>query len=132
MDFAGPSRGQDAPYSRQAETACESTLLLFPNTVLVWQGTHFEVWTVHPTGAVPDRCTIRVSVLIPNPAVTEQQQRNWDRNWAILMGTVLEEDFAVSRRAQAGFATAAQTQVVYGRNEPALQAFHRSFATLIS
>lgn len=106
--------------------------VLFPNTVLVWQGTHHEVWTVHPTAAAPDRSTIRVSVLIPNPAATEQQQRNWDRNWAILMGTVLEEDFAVSRRAQAGFATPAQSQVVYGRNEPALQAFHRSFATLIT
>lgn len=101
---------------------------LFPNTVVVWQGTHIEVWTSFPTAGEPDRCSIRVSVLAPEPTTTEAQQRNWDRNWAILMGTVLEEDFAVSRRAQAGYQTGAVTHLVYGRNEPALQAFHRNLA----
>lgn len=101
---------------------------LFPNTVVVWQGTHIEVWTSYPTAAAPDHCSIRVSVLAPEPTTTEEQQRDWDRNWAILMGTVLEEDFAVSRRAQAGYRTGAVTRLVYGRNEPALQAFHRNLA----
>ena len=104
---------------------------LFPNTVVVWQGTHIEVWTSYPSTAAPDQCSIRVSVLAPEPTTTEQQQRGWDRNWAILMGTVLEEDFAVSRRAQAGYRTGALTHLVYGRNEPALQAFHRNLAARI-
>lgn len=104
---------------------------LFPNTVVVWQGTHFETWTSYPTDGAPDKCTIRVSVLIPEPTTPEDGNRDWDRNWAILTGTVLEEDFEVSRRAQAGYATGAITKVIYGRNEPALQAFHRNIAERI-
>ena len=28
---------------------------IFPNTVLVWQGDHFESWLVFPEGGRPDR-----------------------------------------------------------------------------
>lgn len=101
---------------------------LFPNTVFVWQGTHIEIWTTYPTAGAADRCSIRVTVVIPDPANSDTPDIDWDRNWAVLMGTVLEEDFEVSRRAQAGFRTGAVVKVVYGRNEPALQAFHRNLA----
>ena len=42
------------------------------------------------------------------------------------MDTVLNEDFAMARTIQAGFASGAQDFVTFGRNEPALQHFHGS------
>lgn len=105
---------------------------LFPNTVMVWQGTHIEIWTSYPTAGAADRCNIRVTVVIPDPAKSNAPDVDWDRNWAILMGTVLEEDFEVSRRAQAGYRTGAVEKLVYGRNEPALQAFHRNLARQVT
>ncbi len=101
---------------------------LFPNTVLVWQGPQIEVWTAYPHAASPNQCDVRVSVLIPDPNDEQQQRVDWERNWQVLMDTVLNEDFAVSRQAQAGMTSGALTHFVYGRNEPALQAFHRNLA----
>lgn len=105
---------------------------LFPNTVLVWQGTHIEIWTSYPTNGAADHCNIRVTVVIPDPAKRDTPDLDWDRNWEILMGTVLNEDFEVSRQAQAGLRTGALDKLVFGRNEPALQAYHRNLASEVA
>lgn len=104
---------------------------LFPNTVLVWQADHFESWLVFPEGDRPDRCVARVQLLAPHPIKGESEQRMWDLNWKILMQTVLEEDFPVGETMQRGFSSGAQDHVTFGRNEPALQHFHRSLAEIL-
>jgi phenylpropionate dioxygenase-like ring-hydroxylating dioxygenase large terminal subunit len=99
---------------------------IFPNTILIWQGDHFESWLVFPESDDPARVVIRVQLLAPRPTTSRDEQRHWDRNWKILMDTVLEEDFVVSQAIQRGFAVGAQDHVTFGRNEPALQHFHRA------
>ena len=99
--------------------------VVFPNTILIWQADHFEVWTVHPDGDDPAASVMRASLLAPGPTLTEDDQLHWDLNWKILMDTVITEDFVVARTIQQGFSTPAQTSVVFGRNEPALQQYHR-------
>jgi hypothetical protein len=42
------------------------------------------------------------------------------------MATVEKEDFPLSEGIQRGFYAGAQAEIVFGRNEPALQHFHRS------
>ncbi|MBT6426588.1 MAG: aromatic ring-hydroxylating dioxygenase subunit alpha, partial [Rhodospirillaceae bacterium] len=37
-----------------------------------------------------------------------------------------EEDFPIGEGIQAGFASAAQTKMIFGRNEPALAHFERA------
>ncbi len=101
---------------------------LFPNTVLVSQADHFEAWLVFPEGDRPERSASRVMLLAPHPTRDEGEQRIWDLNWKILMQTVLEEDFPVGEAMQQGFASGAQDHLSFGRNEPALQHFHRSLA----
>ncbi|MDP1818661.1 MAG: SRPBCC family protein [Acidimicrobiales bacterium] len=101
---------------------------LFPNTVLVWQADHFEAWLVFPEGDDPARSVARVQLLAPHPTRDDAEQRMWDRNWKILMQTVLEEDFPVGETMQRGFRAGAQSHLTFGRNEPALQHFHRSLA----
>jgi len=98
--------------------------VLFPNTVLVWQGEHAELWHVFPNGV--DRSTLRVTLLIPEAAETEAAQRHWDRNLELLIKTVEEEDFPVGEGIQQSFRSGAQPHIVFGRNEPALQHFHRT------
>lgn len=99
--------------------------LVFPNTVLVWQGDHFEVWSVFPDGDGADRMVARASLLAPTAPTTDAEQRHWDKNWEVLMNTVLNEDFVVARTMQRNFASGARTHAVFGRQEAALQHYHR-------
>jgi len=98
--------------------------VLFPNTVLVWQGEHAELWRAFPNG--PDRVTFRLTLLIPEPVSSDSEKRHWDKNLALLLKTVEEEDFPVGEGIQHGFRSGAQPHIVFGRNEPALQHFHRA------
>ena len=50
----------------------------------------------------------------------------WDRNLDLVLRTVEEEDFPTGEGIQAGFRAGAQAEVVYGRNEPALQHWQRT------
>lgn len=106
--------------------------LLFPNTVLVWQLDHVELWQVYPARERDDACALRISLLIPEPAATDSARRHWDRNWDLLLRTTLGEDFVVAAGIQQGLASGTQTRVTYGRNEPALQHFHRALREALS
>jgi hypothetical protein len=44
----------------------------------------------------------------------------------LLMATVENQDFPVSEGIQRGFYSGAQDEIVFGRNEPALQHYHRA------
>lgn len=98
--------------------------VLFPNTVLVWQGEHAEVWHAFPRGV--DKVQFRVTLLIPEPATTPEAEAHWERNFELLLRTVEEEDFPVGEGIQQGFRSGAQDAIVFGRNEPALQYFHKT------
>lgn len=97
---------------------------LFPNSILIWQADHFEMWTIQPDARDPARCVSRVSLLAPSQREASERTEHWDRNWKVLMDTVEQEDFRVARYAQRGFASGAQSELLFGRNEPALQHFH--------
>ncbi|PKA68246.1 phenylpropionate dioxygenase-like ring-hydroxylating dioxygenase large terminal subunit [Pseudomonas baetica] len=98
---------------------------LFPNTLLLWQRDHLEVWRVFPKPQMPDACLAQVSLYTPHKAVTAREREIWDKNMKLLLETVDGEDFEVSAKIQQGIASGAQTHLTYGRNEPALQHFHR-------
>lgn len=100
--------------------------VLFPNTVFIMQGDHLETWHVFPAGNGIDESVMYVSLYTPEPALTDSARGHWDRNFDLLMATVEKEDFPLSEGMQRGFASGAQEDVVFGRNEPALQHFHKS------
>ena len=101
---------------------------VFPNTVLVWQGDHFESWTAWPGESGPASTATEVALLAPHPTRDEDEQLHWDKNWKILMDTVLAEDFPTARGIQQGYGAGAQTHVVFGRQEGALQHYHQQLA----
>lgn len=97
--------------------------VLFPNTVLVWQADHFESWTAYP-GATPGSCTVRVQSITRREDATEAKKPKWDKNWKILIGTVVAEDWTVSKTIQECAPDMPEDTIVFGRNEPGLQHFH--------
>lgn len=99
--------------------------LIFPHTLVNWQGDHVEVWRPFP-GDRPNKVTMEVSFYVPEEPLTDKARHHWERNMDILMRTVNEEDFHVCAGIQKGFNSGAQQHVTIGRNEPGLAHFHRT------
>jgi phenylpropionate dioxygenase-like ring-hydroxylating dioxygenase large terminal subunit len=105
--------------------------VLFPNTVFLFQRDHVETWHIFPGDRV-DSCSMYVSLYIPEPAVSDSAKRHWDNNFNLLMATVEFQDFPTCEGMQRGFLSGAQDSVLFGRNEPALQHYHRSIAAALA
>jgi phenylpropionate dioxygenase-like ring-hydroxylating dioxygenase large terminal subunit len=105
--------------------------VLFPNTVFTFQRDHVETWHIFPGDRV-DRCAMYVSFYIPEPATGDGAKRHWDNNFNLLMATVEMEDFPTCEGMQRGFAAGAQESILFGRNEPALQHYHRSVTAALT
>jgi len=99
--------------------------VLFPNTVFTFQRDHVETWHFFPGDSV-DEVVMYVSLYIPEPVDNPKAKQHWDNNFNLLMATVEMEDFPTCEGMQHGFRSGAQDAIVFGRNEPALQHFHRS------
>lgn len=100
--------------------------VLFPNTVLVWQLDHVELWHIYPCTDDPERSVVRLDLYTPEPAETEKMKQYWEKNLDLVVGVVEEEDFPVGETIQRGFHSQAQNHITFGTNEPALAHFHRS------
>jgi len=97
--------------------------VLFPNTVFIMQGDHLETWRVYP-GESPNESRMHVSLYTPEASTTESASQYWSKNMDLLMATVLQEDFPLATNIQKDFPSRGG-DMVFGRNEPALQHFHR-------
>jgi phenylpropionate dioxygenase-like ring-hydroxylating dioxygenase large terminal subunit len=106
--------------------------LLFPNTVLVMAQDHLETWHMFPAGNGVDETLMYVSLYTPEPALTDSARRHWNNNFDLLMATVESQDFPVSEGIQRGFYSGAQDEIVFGRNEPALQHYHRAITAALT
>ena len=106
--------------------------VLFPSTVIVMQADHAEVWRIFPDPERLDTSVVRLDFYIPEPATTDSARDHWDRNLELVLRTVEEEDFPTGEGIQAGFRAGAQAEVVYGRNEPALQHWQRTVADALA
>lgn len=105
--------------------------VLFPNSVIVMQRDHAEVWRVFPLDRKVDECVAFLEFYIPEPATTESAHEHWRRNLDLTVRTVEEEDFPIGEGIQRGMLSGAQAHVTYGRNEPALQHWQRSVRTAL-
>ena len=97
---------------------------LFPNTILIWQVDHIEIWRAFPDRDDPSRCDVEMTIYKPQDS--EKPDAYWEKNRSIAIRTVMEEDFPLGERMQIGFESGATEEVIYGRNEPSLVHFHTS------
>ncbi len=105
--------------------------VLFPNTIFLFQRDHVETWHMFP-GERADSCSMYVSLYIPGPVAGDSAKRHWDNNFNLLMATVELQDFPTCEGMQRGFLSDAQELIVFGRNEPALQHYHRSIKVALT
>jgi phenylpropionate dioxygenase-like ring-hydroxylating dioxygenase large terminal subunit len=99
--------------------------VLFPNTLVNWQGDHLEVWRVFPDrNGAPGECVAEASLYTPEPVQTDSAREHWRRNMDLLIRTVVGEDLAVAEDMQRGYEARVQTTVTFGRHEPALAFYH--------
>jgi len=96
--------------------------LLVPNAVLTHQIDHLELWRFTPLAA--DRTLVRTSVYSPSdpPRPASYYVKNLD----VLLGVTNTEDFPMQEQVQRNLASGAVSEVVYGKMEPALAAYHRA------
>lgn len=92
---------------------------LFPNTILVMQTDHAEIYRTFPAGDGISDSTTAISILAPAASP------KWARTMDLLLG-VVEQDFTIGETIQHNFESGALAKVYYGRYEQALEHFHRS------
>ena len=102
--------------------------LLVPNAVLVHQMDHLELWRLQPIA--PDRTLVRTSVFSPPDA--PRQPGYYVKNLDILLGVTDTEDFPMQEQVQRNLASGAMPELVYGKMEPALVAYHAAVNELLA
>ncbi|MBN9487402.1 MAG: aromatic ring-hydroxylating dioxygenase subunit alpha [Alphaproteobacteria bacterium] len=103
---------------------------IFPNTLVIWVVDHLETWRAFP-GPDPSQCEVELALYVPALDDDANAQAHWEKNRKLTLRTVQDEDFVLCKQMQAGFASGAVKQVVYGRNEPALIHFHKTLADVL-
>jgi phenylpropionate dioxygenase-like ring-hydroxylating dioxygenase large terminal subunit len=99
--------------------------VLFPNTLVNWQGGHLEMWRMFPVpGEGPGQCVAEASLYTPDPVDNEQSRAHWTRNLDFLMRVVDKEDFELAAHVQRGFDAGMQEFITFGRHEPGLSHYH--------
>lgn len=105
------------------------TYTIFPNLVIELLSDrysfHFEIWMVFPSSTDPGQGYARALLLAEASKLTPEHETFWDKNWQITHNTVLGEDLKVCEGLQNAAGSGALKEVVFGRNEPLLQHFHR-------
>ncbi len=114
---------------RDLLTAATLVYYLLPNTVLIQQVDHVELYQIFPDG--PGRCTALVSLYAPTEPQTDKARAYWTRNLDLLMQVTETEDFIMCEQIQRSFGSGAQDAIQFGRNEPGLIHFHTTLDQLL-
>lgn len=107
-----------------------ATILWFlvPNAVLIHQQDHVQLYRSRP-GTHAGEARLSVDVYVPLDS--ERPEHYWQKNFDLLVSVTDTEDFSTAAGIQRSLATGLLPDVVFGRNEPALQHFHASLTELL-
>ena len=105
--------------------------IIFPNTILVDHEEHIELWHVLPENSV-NQCRVSISLFTKVPYKTDSEIRHWENNFKLLKDVVEEEDFPLGEGVQKGFYADKKRNIIFGKNEPGLQHFHKNIDELLS
>jgi|HubBroStandDraft_5_1064220.scaffolds.fasta_scaffold00451_2 phenylpropionate dioxygenase-like ring-hydroxylating dioxygenase large terminal subunit len=99
--------------------------LVWPNAQLLRQPTHFELFTFVPDGHDPAKARMEIRLLAPEPAQSPDQINRWEKNWEILLQTIVDEDLANCESLQKAMTNSHLKPLLLGKNELLNQIFHR-------
>jgi phenylpropionate dioxygenase-like ring-hydroxylating dioxygenase large terminal subunit len=106
--------------------------VLFPNTILIMQVDHVEIWRAYPMPGKVDEAIVEFDFYIPEAATSDKAKLHWEKNADLAFRTVLTEDFPAGEGIQAGFLSGAQDHVTYGVNEPGLAIWEANVTKAVS
>ena len=109
---------------REFDTHTIQLRILFPNTILVCHPDHVEVWQILPKNEV-NECEVSFSLYTKEAFSSKSAIRHWDNNFNLALNAVVKEDFPLGENVQKGFYAAPKRKIIFGKNEPALQHFHK-------
>ncbi len=102
---------------------------IFPHAVLSLTGMNAELWCVFPGDDVAHSLTLHHYAAPPGPDdLLDMHRGAFDFSHQIVEG----EDYAQASLVQRSLATGLQQDVIYGRNEPALQHLHRGLSAAVT
>ena len=99
---------------------------LFPNVALTVTSHGVNMLRSYPVPGDPTRSISRVTYYT-DPLVIGIRDSALEERIAIYTAAVRDEDFAIASTSQRGMASGAQTHIVFGRNEPGLHHWHKSY-----
>lgn len=102
---------------------CAAIYVAMPNTILFWQGDHYEVWRVFP-GDTPETSKLYFSLYAPGPIDSDKARAHWRANVDLAMSVINAEDFLMARQIQTSMSSGLQDQTLFGSNEAGLIYFH--------
>ena len=104
---------------------------LFPNSFVIWQLDHLELWEIYPSWSTPGESIAQMSFFTPLPVSSKQEEEHWEKNLDLVMHVVENEDFPLGEGIQKGFSSEAQDYLSFGTSEPALSYFHDSITAAL-
>lgn len=103
----------------------------FPNlSISGILGDHCLVSQIFP-GPTPESTVTRQTVLVATPPHNDTARAASELFSTMVLQAVRDEDYAVGGTIQAGLRAGANHEFVFGRNEPAVQNYHRTIARLM-
>jgi len=104
----------------------------FPNlSVSGILGDHCLVSQIFP-GRTPDTTLTRQTVLVAQPPLGDEAQAASRLFSDMVLQAVRDEDYVVGFTIQEGLRSGANREFLFGRNEPAVQNYHRTIARLMA
>jgi len=100
---------------------------IFPNTQLLVSRQNVSMYRIFPDPERPDRSVVYQSVYLDAQPTNESERAIGDAALKRLKAVIIEEDFVVAEKSQAALSSGLVNEVAYGRNEPALHHYHRTF-----
>jgi hypothetical protein len=85
------------------------------------------MYRIFPDPERPDRSVVYQSVYLDAQPTNESERAIGDAALKRLKAVIIEEDFVVAEKSQAALSSGLVNEVAYGRNEPALHHYHRTF-----
>jgi phenylpropionate dioxygenase-like ring-hydroxylating dioxygenase large terminal subunit len=104
---------------------------LMPNTTILRHADHYETLTFVPHPTDPNRCRMDVRLIVP-PIKSDEERVLWEKNYDILVKTVIMEDLPLNRALQETLRGRGLKPLILGRNEMGNQVFHRLYDELMA
>jgi hypothetical protein len=83
-------------------------------------------------GSTPNTTLTRQTVLVAKPPLTDEARAASRLFSDMVLQAVRDEDYAVGATIQEGLRSGANREFLFGRNEPAVQNYHRTVARLMA